>query len=285
GVRSRRSPRASSTSALPQRLETARLPCLATTAPAAAATSAAAVEMLKVLLPSPPVPTMSTNGPRRGRICTAWARMARAQPVISATVSPFMRRATRNPATWAGVAAPRITASMAAAACSSDRSWPSTSRRKMSRKDMAFPPRQLEEIGQHGLAVGGKDGFRVKLHPLHRPAAVAQGHDLPVLLLRHRAHLQLRRHRSRVHHQRMVTDRRQRRRQPGKHAPPVVPDAGDLAVHQLPGPHQPGAEGDDDALVTQAYAQNGYPTGPPPHRLHRHPRLLGGPGPGRDDDG
>ena len=48
GVRSMRTPSASSTSAVPARDDIARLPCLATMTPAAAATSAPAVEMLKV---------------------------------------------------------------------------------------------------------------------------------------------------------------------------------------------------------------------------------------------
>ena len=54
-------PSASSTSALPDLLDTLRLPCLATFAPAAAATNIDAVEMLNVCAPSPPVPTMSTK--------------------------------------------------------------------------------------------------------------------------------------------------------------------------------------------------------------------------------
>ena len=60
-------PRASRTSAEPEREVTARLPCLATmilapaAVPAAAATRAAAVEMLKVPLRSPPVPQVSTK--------------------------------------------------------------------------------------------------------------------------------------------------------------------------------------------------------------------------------
>src|SRR5438105_4937622 len=49
-------PSASSTSAEPDADETARFPCLATPAPAAAATSAAPVEMISVCAPSPPVP-------------------------------------------------------------------------------------------------------------------------------------------------------------------------------------------------------------------------------------
>ena len=54
-------PSASSTSAEPELDDTARLPCFATPAPAAAATSAAAVEMLSVCALSPPVPAVSTR--------------------------------------------------------------------------------------------------------------------------------------------------------------------------------------------------------------------------------
>ena len=49
--------------ALPQWLETDRLPCLATGTPAAATTKAAVVETLKVPEPSPPVPQVSTAPP------------------------------------------------------------------------------------------------------------------------------------------------------------------------------------------------------------------------------
>ena len=51
----------SSTSAAPQELDTARLPCLATWAPAAAASTQAPVEMFTDPIPSPPVPTMSNT--------------------------------------------------------------------------------------------------------------------------------------------------------------------------------------------------------------------------------
>ena len=54
-------PSASSTSALPDFDDTERPPCLATRAPAAAATNIDAVEMLNVCDASPPVPTMSTR--------------------------------------------------------------------------------------------------------------------------------------------------------------------------------------------------------------------------------
>jgi hypothetical protein len=61
GVRLMLTPSASRTSALPDCDETDRPPCLATRAPAAAATNIAAVEMLKVWAPSPPVPQVSTR--------------------------------------------------------------------------------------------------------------------------------------------------------------------------------------------------------------------------------
>ena len=72
-------PSASSTSALPHRDEAARLPCLATGHPAPAATSAAAVEMLKVPAPSPPVPHVSTASTESGTT-VAWARIDSTMP-------------------------------------------------------------------------------------------------------------------------------------------------------------------------------------------------------------
>ena len=118
GARSIFTPSCSSTSADPHADDAARLPCLATRAPHAAATMAASVEMLKVSRPSPPVPHVSRSLPSTA-IGVAMARAVRANPVISSTVSPFIRRATRKPATWTGVASPRMIISKAAAASSS----------------------------------------------------------------------------------------------------------------------------------------------------------------------
>jgi hypothetical protein len=73
-------PSASRTSALPHRLETLRLPCLATRTPHAATTSAAAVEMLNVPDWSPPVPHVSNTAPGRRATGTALARIVRAKP-------------------------------------------------------------------------------------------------------------------------------------------------------------------------------------------------------------
>ena len=61
GLRSRLTPRVSTTSADPQRLETERFPCLATLSPAPATTNAVAVETLNVPDASPPVPAVSMS--------------------------------------------------------------------------------------------------------------------------------------------------------------------------------------------------------------------------------
>ena len=62
GVAASLTPKYSKTSAEPTLLEAERLPCLATFTPAAAATKATAVEILKVDAPSPPVPQVSITG-------------------------------------------------------------------------------------------------------------------------------------------------------------------------------------------------------------------------------
>ena len=88
-------PSAANTSAEPECDEKARLPCLATGTPTLATTRPVAVEMLKVPEASPPVPTVSIV-PGGASIVTALARMMRAAPVISSTVSPRTRSAINN---------------------------------------------------------------------------------------------------------------------------------------------------------------------------------------------
>ena len=59
GPNSMFTPSFSNTSALPQLLDEARPPCLATGKPAPAITNAVAVDILNVPFPSPPVPQVS----------------------------------------------------------------------------------------------------------------------------------------------------------------------------------------------------------------------------------
>ena len=117
GVRSILTPSAVSTSAAPEREDSARLPCLAIGTPAPATMSAAQVEMLNEPEASPPVPTtsMASGGALTRSI---FARMAETAPVISSTVSPRTRSAMRRPPICEGVASPDITCSKALAASS-----------------------------------------------------------------------------------------------------------------------------------------------------------------------
>ena len=80
--------------------------------------------MLKVLSRSPPVPTTSISVSALGVMRCARSRIARANPAISGTVSPFMRIAVISAAICAGVACPSITSPMAAQASCSVRSPP-----------------------------------------------------------------------------------------------------------------------------------------------------------------
>ena len=95
-----RTPRASSTSALPHVPLAERFPCLATGTPQAATTTEATVEMLNVPAPSPPVPQVSTAPDEVSG--TARARMARAKPTTSSSVSPRAAMAARRAPIWAG---------------------------------------------------------------------------------------------------------------------------------------------------------------------------------------
>mmetsp|Transcript_13263 Transcript_13263/g.25422 ORF Transcript_13263/g.25422 Transcript_13263/m.25422 type:complete len:406 (-) Transcript_13263:86-1303(-) len=128
GPSSTATPSASSTSALPHMLDTERLPCLATFAPAAAARMAEPVEMLTEPIPSPPVPAMSsTPAPQSTR--TALARMAEASPAISSGVSPLARSSTRKAAVCAGSS--RVKSVFNAAALSSNERFSRSMRRSI----------------------------------------------------------------------------------------------------------------------------------------------------------
>ena len=89
---------ASSTSAEPDFEDTERLPHLIIFTPPAAAVNDAAVEMLIVFAPSPPVPAESMMPlPVTGNGRPA-ARKARAAPATSAKVSPRVRTVARSAA-------------------------------------------------------------------------------------------------------------------------------------------------------------------------------------------
>ena len=93
---SSRIPSSESTSALPERLVAARLPCFATGIPVPAITNAAAVETLNDLDRVPPVPTASMN-----IWCFVFTflhldRSSLASAKISSTVAPFFDQPVRS---------------------------------------------------------------------------------------------------------------------------------------------------------------------------------------------
>ncbi len=100
GVRLMLAPSASMTSALPDFDDTARLPCLATRAPAAAQTKVAAVEMLNVYAASPPVPTTSTR--LSGSLTSTFAASSR-MTCAAAVISPIVSFLTRRPTVMAAI--------------------------------------------------------------------------------------------------------------------------------------------------------------------------------------
>src|ERR1700722_3032834 len=119
GVMSILTPSEASTSAAPEREDSARLPCLATGTPVPATMKAAQVETFTEPEPSPPVPTTSTAS--AGALTpNILARIADTAPVISSTVSPRTRSAISNPPIWEGVASPDIMLSKAVAASALD---------------------------------------------------------------------------------------------------------------------------------------------------------------------
>ena len=144
GVRSILTPSAASTSAAPERDDSARLPCLATGTPAPATISAAQVEMLNEPEASPPVPTtsMASGGAATRSIL---ARIAETAPVISSTVSPRTRSAISSAPICEGVASPDIICSKAPAASS-----------RVSAAPVATLPMQPLECVGHDQALNGR---------------------------------------------------------------------------------------------------------------------------------
>src|SRR6266540_2280098 len=167
GPRSILTPSASSTSALPQALEAARLPCFATRPPAPATTSAVIVEMLMLFERSPPVPTTSI-APSSTTTRSAFARRALANPAISSGVSPRMLRAASSAPSCAGVASPAMTEPIADSASALLSGLPDAT--------TASASRAYKEVLQHPHPVLCQDGFWVELHGFERQPCMAQRH-------------------------------------------------------------------------------------------------------------
>src|SRR5262249_51785938 len=112
------------------RMEDERLPCLTTGTPAAATTIAAAVLMLNVPVPSPPVPHVSRTGRVGGFNRVMQPRRTSTAVAISDADSPFALKPIRNAVASASSNVPVVRSPTAARIKSSGRSRPSSSNGK-----------------------------------------------------------------------------------------------------------------------------------------------------------
>src|SRR5215469_5676956 len=279
------SPSASSTSALPQRLDTERLPCFTTGTPQAAVRSAVPVEMLKLPEASPPVPTISIerrSGGNSGR--RARRRIACASPRSSCATSPLPESAASSAPAIAAGSCGSVRCESRPSACSCDRSRRSMSCCSNSRGDMIASGAQagtvFEEVGEHPWPFRGEDAFRVKLHALDGERAVSHGHDLA--LGGARAHLEHRRYARGSGDQGMVPSHLARLRHPGKERARIVLHERGLAVHEPVGAHDLAAENLDDRLVTETYPEHRNASGELADHVHRYAGVARRPGPRRD---
>src|SRR5215212_3353567 len=286
-------PRPSKRSADPHFEVTERFPCLATRTPAPAMTNAAVVEMLNVPEPSPPVPQVSTTNPSPGptSTCSAWRRMADANPAISSIVSPRIRSAVRNAPIWAGVTAPVMIWSMAAADCSASSVPPSTTVRiaslmSRSRTNRSSPTlaisrrdRQLshwrpssQEVGKEIIARRRQNRLRVELDAFHRQGAMSQAHHQAVGLGRD---LELGRQCCSIDDQRVIPGGLKWIWKACKDAGAVVRDHRSLAMHEPWRASDPAAECRTNRLVAEADAENRHSAGEPPHKRNGDTGFAG----------
>jgi len=255
GVSMMLAPSASSTSALPDFDDTDRPPCLATRAPAAAATNIDAVEMLNVCCASPPVPTMSTRCSASGTSTfVANSRITCAAAAISPIVSFLTRRPTVSAAIITGDTSPLMILRMSDSISSWKISRCSIVRWSASCSDMVIVDSgsgdgrrgrarrsgHPQKVGEQAHAVLGEERLGVELDAFDRGRPVPHAHDLAVV--RARAHLERRREARRLDRERVVARRDERRGQAGEHAPLVVRDRRDLPVHDVLRAHDPAAE-------------------------------------------
>ena len=229
-------PSASSTSALPDFDDTERPPCLATRAPAPAATNIDAVEMLNVCCASPPVPTMSSRCSRSGTsTLVANSRITCAAAAISPTVSFLTRRPTVSAAIITGVTSPlmiwRITDSISSwkiSRCSIVR-WSASCSVIVIVAVLSMPASGNWRAAPCRARSGSPRDGTARLRPRAsrwRTPMISPSSDVAVTSS---SAGQL----ARLDRQRMVARGGEWRRQTFEHASPIVRDRRHLAVHHL----------------------------------------------------
>ena len=271
-------------SAEPEREEAARLPCLATAQPQAAATSAAVVEMLNVPEPSPPVPAVSTRSSRAGVTGddVRAHRARRADELVDGLALGAQRDEQAGDLGRIGLAAhhePDRGLGVARAQRVAARAGGRSSREITPRSAMR------EEVARDHVARGREHRLGVELHAVQvRDVAVAQRHDLAVAVAR-------RRDRARPAAARSPPasgSGRPRRARAGRRA--AGPRAIWSTVPTLPcirrrARSTHAAVDLDDALVAEAHAEHRHAAGEAlDQRAPRRPPRAGRPGPGEIDE-
>ena len=269
-------PSASRTSAEPEADETERLPCFATPAPAAAATSAAAVEMLNVCAPSPPVPAVSTRSSRCGCTASTWRahRLGAAGDLVRGLALDAQRDEERAHLGRRRLAAhdlvhdgPRLRPGQVAAveeARERELDHRSPSRKRL---PISGPSGVSTDSGWNWMPSTGCSRCRTAMtspssvvaHTSSESGTACRGQGVVAAAL-------------------------ERAREASEQTLAVVLDPTRLAVDEEPGLPDLAAVGLDDRLVAETDAERGNPRADPPHDLDAGARVGRTPRPGRDDE-
>ena len=129
------------------------------------------------MLRPPPVPAVSSRSSRSVGTCAASARIVRASPASSSTVSPLVRSAIRKPAIWVSETSPCMISASTSAACSALRSPPRGELVDRAGEDRVGHQPRPRKLRQQLLALVGEHRLGVELHALGRQLAVAQSHQ------------------------------------------------------------------------------------------------------------
>src|SRR5262245_54276298 len=136
---------------------------------------------------------------------------------------------------------------------------------------------ELQEIPEQLPAFAGQHGLGMKLDAVHRKGSVPDTHDRAVFGLRGR----LQRFRQRLgDYQRVIPAGGERLLQAAEDSTTVMLNGRRLAVHQLRGANDLSAEGDADALMTEAHTEHRRIPSEAPNQFDRDARVLRPPGPG-----
>ena len=138
------------------------------------------------------------------------------------------------------------------------------------------------EVAQQVMAELREDRLRMKLDPLHGQAPVANPHDFAIV--GPGCNFELLRQGFALDDERVVACSFERLRDTAENALARVVNGRYFAMHQLPGVHDPAAEGLPDALVAETYAEDRDLTRKALDQRHRDAGFVGRARSGRNHD-